>query len=68
MKKRRVSPNQSAMDLMDSFQQKSQNVGGAASEHRMPIERDENPLKLDVRLSGADREEELRLYCVTVPK
>lgn len=62
MMKKRVLTNQPAMDLMDSFQQKSGKVGGAASESRMATERDKNPLKLDARLSDADREEKVRSY------
>lgn len=60
MMKRRVLTNQSAVDLIGSFLQKSPEVGSAASEPRVAIERDENPLKLNVRLSGADQEEMLR--------
>lgn len=61
MTKRRVVTNQSATDLMDSFQQGSRKVGGAASGSRMAAERDENPLKLDVRSSGTEQEVEVVL-------
>lgn len=61
MMKRRVVTNQSATDLMGSFQRGSRRVGGAATGSRTAIERDGKTLKLDVRSGSAEKEVEVAL-------